>query len=409
MNFRVLVFAFFPLMVVLSLSAQNMGSSKLRSFGDDLAFLKTHTQVIVLESPTGEVQAALCPAYQGRIMTSTASGATGPSLGWINRAHIAAGKIVPHINVFGGEDRFWIGPEGGQFSVFFKKGDPFDLEHWQTPAPIDSEPFAVTSQSRDRAHFRRSIHLVNHSGAVFDLDVDREVRLLGADETQGALRVSPAKAVKSAAFQSQNKITNTGRTAWQKATGLPSVWILGMFPPSPKTTVVIPFREGPESALGPVVNDAYFGKVPRERLVVRNGVVFFRADGQHRSKIGVSPRRAKEFLGSYDAENRILTVVQYTLPSGTTDYVNSMWEIQKEPFGGDAVNSYNDGPATPGAKALGPFYELETSSPAAALGPGASLTHLHRTIHFLGSERDLDPIAKATLGVSLEEIKKALP
>jgi hypothetical protein len=28
---------------------------------------------------------------------------------------------VPHINVFGGEDRFWLGPEGGQFSIFFAK------------------------------------------------------------------------------------------------------------------------------------------------------------------------------------------------------------------------------------------------------------------------------------------------
>ena len=40
-----------------------------------------------------------------------------------------------------GEDRFWLGPEGGQFALFFKKGDPFDLDHWQTPAMMDTEPF----------------------------------------------------------------------------------------------------------------------------------------------------------------------------------------------------------------------------------------------------------------------------
>ena len=59
----------------------------------------------------------------------------------------------------------------------------------------------------------------------------------------------------------------------------------------------------------------------------------------------------------------MLTLVQYDQPEGATDYVNSMWEIQKEPFAGDVVNSYNDGPPAPGAKPLGPFYELETSSP----------------------------------------------
>jgi len=64
---------------------------------------------------------------------------------------------------------------------------------------------------------------------------------------------------------------------------------------------------------------------------------------------------------------------------------------------------------SPGAKPLGPFYELESSSPAAALAPGATAAHVHRTLHLAGPEKDLDPIARALLGVSLEEITKALP
>jgi hypothetical protein len=84
-----------------------------------------------------------------------------------------------------------------------------------------------------------------------------------------------------------------------------------------------------------------------------------------------------------------------------------MWEIQDAPYGGDAANSYNDGPPAPGAKPLGPFYELESSSPAAALAPGESLTHVHRTFHFEGPEAELDAIAMATLGTSLGEIASA--
>ena len=61
----------------------------------------------------------------------------------------------------------------------------------------------------------------------------------------------------------------------------------------------------------------------------------------------------------------------------------------------------------PGAKPLGPFYELETSSPAAALAPGKSMEHVHRTFHLQGDEPDLDKIARAVLGVSVDEIKKA--
>jgi hypothetical protein len=155
------------------------------------------------------------------------------------------------------------------------------------------------------------------------------------------------------------------------------------------------------------VNDSYFGKVPADRLVVKDKVLFFSGDGKHRSKIGMPPRRCKPVAGSYDAANRVLTLVQFNRPAGATDYVNSMWEQQKEPFAGDVVNSYNDG-LNPAGTQLGPFYELETSSPAAALGPGETITHLHRTIHLQGPEAALDPIARAVLGAGLEEIKNAL-
>jgi len=183
-----------------------------------------------------------------------------------------------------------------------------------------------------------------------------------------------------------------------------------MFNPSPKTTIVIPFKGGPEDGLGPAVNDAYFGEVPADRLVVdeARGVLFFSGDGKFRSKIGISPRRVKPFAGSYDAANGVLTVVHLTVPEGATDYVNSMWEIQEQPFSGDVVNSYNDGPAAPGAKPLGPFYELESSSPAAALAPGETLTHVHTTMHFQGPDKLLDEIARKVFGVGIEEIKRAL-
>jgi hypothetical protein len=172
--------------------------------------------------------------------------------------------------------------------------------------------------------------------------------------------------------------------------------------------VVVPFRPGPTSELGPVVNDAYFGEVGADRLVVdERGFVFFKGDGRHRSKIGIPPPRAKDVLGSYDDKSGVLTIVFLTLPEGAGDYVNSMWEIQKDPYGGDVVNSYNDGPLAPGEKPLGPFYELETSSPAAALTPGERTRHVHRTFHLLGTEEDLDRVAKASLGLGLAEIRSA--
>ncbi len=399
---------------IMTQNALTQEKTSAPTFGDDLAFLKKHVEVIVLSDQTGAQQVAVIPAYQGRIMTSTAAGASGLSFGWVNRELIASGKIAPHINVYGGEDRFWIGPEGGQFSVFFAKGVKFDLEYWFTPRSIDTEPFELVSQSSDRVLCRREIQLTNYSGTNFKLAVNREIRLLDAGTINRHLGVKPGSkalsgaGIKMIGVESINTIKNTGEKAWSKQSGLLAIWILGMFNAAPATTVVIPFKTGPEAKLGPIVNDIYFGKVPAERLAVKNGVMYFAADANYRSKIGVSPQRSKPVMGSYDAVNRVLTLAQFTLPEGATDYVNSMWQLQEKPFGGDAINSYNDGPPAPGAKQMGKFYELESSSPALALQPKQSATHVHRTIHLQGPESDLDTIARATLGVGVEEIKQGL-
>jgi hypothetical protein len=408
MRFRFLIYVVW--LAAIAGCAERETEMAQQTFGDDLAFLKSHTDVVLLQDESGAGQVVVLPAFQGRVMTSTAEGPAGLSFGWINRDLIASGEIVEHINVYGGEDRFWIGPEGGQFSIFFDKGTPFDLEHWYTPAPIDTEPFQLVSKSSERAVLKKDMQLKNYSGTVFDLRVDREVRLLQPSAAMERLGATPAGTVKMVAFESRNKMTNTGEKAWKKETGLLSIWILGMFTPSPETTVVIPFEKGPVDELGPVVNDAYFGKVPSDRLIVdeEKGVLFFSGDGQYRSKIGLSPQRAKSVLGSYDAVHHVLTVVQYNKPDGMADYVNSMWELQDEPYKGDAVNSYNDGPPEPGAEPLGPFYELETSSPAARLQSGDSILHVHRTFHLQGTEAELDPVARALFGVSIGEIKSAL-
>lgn len=377
------------------------------TFGEDVAFLKAHTEVIVLRDHAGAGKLAVVPAWQGRVMTSSAGGDGGASYGWINRDLIASRKLLPHMNAFGGEDRFWMGPEGGQFSIFFAPGAKFEFADWQTPAIFDTLPFAVISRSDDQVLFGAKFGLVNYSGTRFEVQVERKVSVLEPGALKRELEILPAEGVSIVAFATENRITNAGTEAWKQETGLLSVWILGMFNPSPATTIVVPFKSGTDSDLGVKVTSDYFGPVPADRLVVGDEVIFFAGDGKFRSKIGLSPRRSKAILGSYDASNNILTLVRFTQPSGMTDYVNSLWKLQDNPFQGDAANSYNDGPATPGAKPMGPFYELESSSPAAALAPGESLTHIHRTIHLSGPRSALDRVARLTLGVSLNAIEGA--
>lgn len=384
-------------------------------FAQDVAFLKSHTELVLLERDGAAV--AVAPAYQGRVMTSTFDRGAGPSFGWINRPVIERGllsdderrgELEEHIYVFGGEERFWLGPEGGQFALFFKPGAAFEFDDWQTPPAIDTDAYRLVEQSPDAATFAHECELVNHSGARFKVGVRRTVRLLGGDDAAELLGEEPDAGLRIVGYETDNQITNQGDQAWSPDTGLISIWLLGMYKPSPQTVVVIPFEQGPESELGPPVNDDYFGAVPPEHLTVDGGAIFFKGDGTRRGKIGVSPRRSKGIAGSYDAGGRVLNLVTYNRQPAPHGFVNSAWELQDKPYGGDVINAYNDGPPEPGADPLGPFYELETSSPAAANAPGETLRHVQQTWHIHGDEQRLDPIARKLLGVGLEEIKSKL-
>ncbi|PIF02402.1 MAG: hypothetical protein CR996_00395 [Draconibacterium sp.] len=355
----------------------------------------------VIELGRGDERIILAPEYQGRVMTSTLAGDEGVSFGWINHDLIASGEKQAHINAIGGEERFWLGPEGGQFSIFFPAGSSFEFDNWQTPEAIDTRVYDVDSQSEKEAVFSTSIELKNYSNFTFNFDVKRKVVLLDKSEIVGLLGIEVPATIKSVGFSTSNRLTNTGEKAWSKDTGLLSVWLLGMFNPSDKVTVIVPYQTKAESDY--IVKDDYFGKVPDDRLVLKEGIVYFRGDGKQRGKIGIPPQRALPVIGSYDDVNQVLTVVRRQEVPATEDYVNSAWRLQEFPYKGDAINSYNDGPLEDGTQ-IGPFYELETSSPALALHPGASAKYTQATIHFQGEKEELNSVCQQLFDISLDEV-----
>ncbi len=379
-------------------------TSKITDYEKDVIFLRGHTEIIELTTHDNTGRIALSPALQGRVMTSTA-GSTGSSYGWLNKPFFEAGEISEHINVYGGEERFWLGPEGGQYSIFFENGKEFTLDNWFTPKVIDLEPYAVKDSSSTKATFTKSTELTNYSGFTFTLDIERKIKILENKDIMQQLGLSNLDGAQAVGYETNNTVTNTGGSAWRKETGLLSIWLLGMFTPSPTTTVMIPYHTDADGGSGKVVNIyESFGQIPESRLITTQNMVYFSGDGQYRSKIGLLPSRAKDVLGAYDAKNGVLTLVKYNKPDGVSDYVNSTWEIQDEPYGGDTVNSYNDGAPEPGAKPLGPFYELETSSPALALAPGESGTHVQMTFHLEGSAKVLEGIIEQVFGIDAKAI-----
>lgn len=407
----------FFILVIAALASCNCTNATEASggFARDAAFLAKHTDVVVLT--LGQSAVAVVPQYQARVMTSSFDYHAGPSFGWINRPVIetgvhpkseTAGALAEHIHVFGGEERFWLGPEGGQFGLFFKPGTKFEFAHWVTPPAIDTDSFELVEKTKTSARFNHDCELTNHRGTIFSVGIERTITVLAPSELEKILGLKIATEIHVVGFESDNRITNRGASAWKPDTGLLSIWILGMYRPSPQTTVVIPFQAGNDTELGPKVNDTYFGKVPPAYLQIEGNVLFFKGDGSHRGKIGITAQRSTGIAGSYDAEGKVLTLVTYNVQPAPHGFVNSLWEFQENPYGGDVINAYNDGAPAPGEAPLGPFFEIETSSPAAALEPGATMRHVQKTFHLHGSADLLDPIARKALGVGLDKITGAM-
>lgn len=380
--------------------------SEIGSFGYDVKFLEEYTDVVVLGSVDSNGKILVTPTMQGRVMTSSVSGDAGKSLGWVNHELIESGKILEQFTPYGGEDRFWVAPEGGQYSVFITPGKEMVFENWFVPPGMNTEPWKLTGQSGSYVSVEKDLLLTNYSNVRYEMNVNRTINLLNGSEVESLLGIQVTENIQQVAYETENTIRNTGPQAWTKETGAPAIWILSMFTPAPGITVVVPFKEGPEDELGSIATTDIFGEITEERLKIDDGVIYFKVDGEKRRKLGVGPERAHPVAGSYDETNNILTIIQYTFPENNLDFVNQKWEMQDEPYNGEVVFAYNDGPLEDGSQ-LGPFYELESSSPAAFLAPEEELTHHHRVFHFSGEAEALNRISEKVLGVSLQEIVEA--
>lgn len=399
-----------------------------KTFAEDLKFLNDHTQTVVLGDPTSGA-IILAPEYQGRVMTSTPGGPQNSSLGWINYDLIASQQTVPQINLYGGEERFWLAPEGGRYSIFFPPAplnQPLEFHDWRVPKCIDVEPCCLLTQDDTSASFQHHARLVNRAGFEFQIHFDRHVQLLGIDSICETLECDPSdlQGLHHVVHQSGNRLVNMGAEAWKPETGLLSVWVLCMNSPAEEATLIVPYQSGEKQELGPIVNANYFGVLERDRLWVDEdrSLIFLKGDGAFRSKLGLTWQRAKSILGAWDATRQVLTVIWFNLPDLSdpktltgvhhsekqVHYVNNLWEVVDDEYSGDVTNGYNDGPNESGSK-LGGFFELESLSPALALAPSESYEHLHRTIRLqatdaVGRER-LDKLSKKVFGVGLEEIE----
>lgn len=372
-------------------------------FSDDVDFLREHADVLLLQAEGGG-PVAVSPRLSARVITSAFDDGE-PGFGLVNRDAIRAGPLVPPARGFanyGGEDRLWLAPEGGPHALFFEPGASQAEANWSVPPAIDGGPRSLVTQDARSARFSDLLDVRFPGHGLRTVKVDRTLEVLGRAEVAARLGRPLPDALRLVAFRSVNTLS------WRDAPpegALVGPWVLGQYTPGDRTQVLFPFRgdaagpDGPpEAAAQAAIKRDYFGVVPDERLTLffpagpgARGCARFLADSRLRGKIGLSRAAATGWIGAWDEDRDVLTLVQHTLPPPDAAVPDCDWRVPNpRAADGDVATSYNHG-GTPR------FFELESLGAALAATPGARVTHEHVTIHLGGPREALQDLARALL------------
>lgn len=368
--------------------------SRPDNFAEDITFLREFAQPAVLKDSTSKSAIAIIPAWQGRVITSSVE-ENGRSFGWLNYSTIENGK-ADEFSTYGGEDRFLLGPEPTPVidTTVSENGDAV-TKHATPPALPSTRTLQQVSSAKGITVLEGAIGIQSKNGNTLHTSVSRTISLLSRRDLHNYLGADIHRSMRAVGFHSDNIIINSGDHRWDTAYGTTSIRIRGVFPVTQASIAIIPLRPG-----GTVENSA---ALPKERFLIKNNIAFFRADGNLSAEIGVKQQSALNYVGLYDPEREVLTVVQFTLPRNPAFYLGETMEDNRA----EVLTIRNNGPENPYAR--GRFMEIQSASPAALLKPKGRMQHFHRTIHLQGSEKHLGEITKKLFGVTVKELKAALP
>ena len=333
----------------------------------------------------------MSPKLSGRVMTSAFSD-NEPGFGLLNREAITRPPVARGFSNYGGEDRLWLAPEGGPYGLFFDPGAKQELANWYVPLAMDGGVRTPTAQDAASISFHERIALKNVEGVAFDLSIDRKIEALGKDELEKLLGAALPEGAKFVAFRTTNKVVNEAKVALP-ADALVAPWILGQFRPSPKTTVLLPYK-GAES----VIKKDYFGVVPPDRFRLCLRVMAASRSKATRScaRRSASPPRARS-AGSapWDAQHSGAHAGEPLAAAGRAVVPDCNWTVPTR-----ARSRATWRPATTTARSRASS-SSSRSARRSARAPKSSVTQVQTTIHLAAEPAALAEIAKRLLRAKL--------
>ena len=384
-----------------------------RRSADDVAFLRKHTPVVVLTDGQG-MRVAVAPDLQGRVMTSSARGDAGPELRLDQpraaspRARATRTSTPTAARTASGSDR-----RAASSRSSSRRAIPSTSRIGTRRPPIDTEPYPVTVARGGPRHLPQghdSHQLLGHAvrprasiASCASCRAPQALKDLGPGRARSRCR--------SVAFESENRITNSGHAAVDgrrrasSRSGSSACSSRRRRRPSSCRS-----SPGRRATLGPIVNDAYFGKVPgRPPRGPRAACSSSAATASTAARSASRPRARVPVLGSYDASGRRAHARAVQPARGRArlrqldvgDPEGAVRGRRREQLQRRAAR----------ARARSRSGRSTSSRPPRPRPPspaGGSLVHRHRTIHLVGDKAALDAIARKALGASLDTITSAL-
>ena len=119
-------------------------------FAEVVQWLKnSNNDAFVLEGGRKGKQVLVCPGLAGRVMGTTYQGDEGQIGGFINIEALKNGMNETWNN-WGGEERHWLCPEGGQFGLMFgDKENCFD--NYAVPEGMNNAEYELIDQTLNRS------------------------------------------------------------------------------------------------------------------------------------------------------------------------------------------------------------------------------------------------------------------
>jgi hypothetical protein len=330
------------------------------SYHNAVSYILSKTPVVELYNLWGG-RVAVCPQWNGRVMTSTCDGLDGTSFGFINVRKINANIEDSPFSYYGGEDQFTFSPTTGGY--------------------------AVTSTNNSEVSLRRTFQTADAAGKLGQFELQRTVSLLDRD----GIALVFGEAVDTALNRTDVSAVGfyTANVVQSETKALVSGRLRGMFNATPHTVAVIPYLPNDPYDEESSLATNFFGGAPNGRIRHLLQTLLIRADGAGRCQISTLRSWTASVWGMIEFQTGSLTLWSYELPMFSDE---------------DSVRFYNHGATHPGEQSFPRFYEADILASPQELYPDESLKYSQYTLHLSADNTTLAHLVKNLFGAGYEQI-----